>query len=91
MKTTLIAFALALGVGSVASPVVAANARHPYQNIDRRVDQGNPTGDNMVDQLNAQQLSNPGGLGSNPTGGPSQGGGGYGGPSGYGSSGSGMR
>jgi hypothetical protein len=80
MKATLIAFALAIGVGSVASPVLAANARHPYQNIDRRVDAGNPTGDDQVDRLNQQQL-NGGGLG-NPSGMPSQG---------YGTQGSGMR
>ena len=61
MKAALIALAFAMGV---ASPVLAANARHPYQNIDRRVDAGNPTGDNMVDRLNQQQLDAARGLGS---------------------------
>jgi len=72
MKAALIALAMALGVGSVASPVFAANARHPYQNIDRRVDKGNPTGDDQVDRLNQQQL-NGGGLGSSGAGMPGQG------------------
>jgi len=67
MKTALIALALAMGVGSVASPVLAANARHPYQNIDRRVDKGNPTGDDQVDRLNQQQLGG-GGLGGPSSG-----------------------
>jgi hypothetical protein len=67
MKAVLIAFALAMGIGSVASPVLAANARHPYQNIDRRVDRGNPTGDDQVDRLNEQQLRG-GGLGSSGAG-----------------------
>jgi len=79
MKATLVAFALALGIGSVASPVLAANARHPYQNIDRRVDAGNPTGDDQVDRLNSQQLGNPG---AGSLGGAPQ--------SGYGTQGSGM-
>jgi len=79
MKAALIAFALAIGAGYAASPVLAANARHPYQNIDRRVDAGNPTGDDQVDRLNEQQLRG-GGLG-NPSM-PSQG---------YGMQGSGMQ
>jgi hypothetical protein len=58
MKTTLVALAFAVGL---ASPVLAANARHPYQNIDRRNDAGNPTGDDQVERLNQQQL------GGNPT------------------------
>ena len=44
-----------LGTG-LASPVLAANANHPYQNCDRKIDNCGPTGDNMTDQLNAQQL-----------------------------------
>ena len=76
MKATLIALAFAIGA---ASPVLAANARHPYQNIDRRVDAGNPTGDDATDRLNAQQLDSArGGLGGSapaynqnmPMGGP---------------------
>jgi len=83
MKAALVAFALVIGVGYAASPVLAANARHPYQNIDRRVDQGNPTGDDQVERLNQQQLGGP------STGMPSQG---YGTQGGYGAQGgSGMR
>ncbi|HYZ65046.1 MAG TPA: hypothetical protein VE650_21560 [Acetobacteraceae bacterium] len=62
MKALLIACVFATGV---ASPVLAANARHPYSNIDRRVDAGNPTGDDQVDRLNQQQLDAArGGLGA---------------------------
>jgi len=39
-----------------ASPASAANARHPYQNVDPLVDAGNGTGDRYVDDLNARQL-----------------------------------
>jgi len=86
MKSALIALAVALGVGSVATPVFAANARHPYQNIDRRVDKGGPTGDDQVDRLNQQQLGGGGGgLGSSGAG--MQGQGGYG----SGQQGSGMQ
>jgi len=87
MKSTLIALAVALGVGSVATPVFAANAKHPYQNVDRRVDKGGPTGDDQVDRLNQQQLGGGGGLGSSGAG--AQGQGGYG--SGPQSSGSGIQ
>ena len=58
MKTFLIACLFAAGV---ASPVLAANARHPYQNVDRRNDAGNPTGDDQVERLNQQQLGGSGG------------------------------
>lgn len=34
----------------------AANANHPYQNCDKRVDNCGPTGDNATDRLNEQQL-----------------------------------
>ncbi len=34
----------------------AANANHPYSNVDRRVDAGNDTGDARVEQLNQAQL-----------------------------------
>ena len=37
-------------------PCLAANATHPYANIDPRVDAGNDTGDSQVDQLNQAQL-----------------------------------
>ncbi len=51
-----VAFAGAL---LLAAPIAAhaANAAHPYSNIDRRVDAGNNTGDSQVDQLNQQQLA----------------------------------
>ena len=38
----------------------AANANHPYSNIDPRVDAGNDTGDARVDQLNQAQLGGAG-------------------------------
>jgi hypothetical protein len=66
MRAALIALAFTMGV---ASPVFAANARHPYQNVDRRVDQGGPTGDDQVERLNQQQLQGLGGTGA-PMGGP---------------------
>jgi hypothetical protein len=76
-KLVLIASLMA----ALASPALAANARHPYQNCDRRVDNCGPTGDQMTDQLNAQQLNQTGagtqGLGSP---GPSAQGGYYGAP-----------
>ena len=77
MKLALIASLMA----ALASPALAANARHPYQNCDRRVDNCGPTGDQMTDQLNAQQLNQTGagtqGLGSP---GPGAQGGYYGAP-----------
>ena len=56
MKSVLIAsaaFALTL---SAAPAAMAANARMPYQNVDRSNDMGNDTGDASVDSLNAAQL-----------------------------------
>ncbi len=54
MKTLLVlAGVLAMGV---ATPVLAANANHPYQNCDKKVDNCGPTGNETTDQLNAQQL-----------------------------------
>ena len=49
------------GIGMVAlalsaSPVLAANARHPYTNVDKRIDHGGDTGDSRVEMLNQQQL-----------------------------------
>ncbi|MBV9750724.1 MAG: hypothetical protein JO157_18110 [Acetobacteraceae bacterium] len=52
MRLLVSAFALALA----AAPAMAANANHPYSNIDRRVDAGNDTGDSRVDALNRSQL-----------------------------------
>lgn len=47
--------------GAAAPPAssevqLAANARNPYGNIDRRDDAGNDTGDSQVDRLNEGQL-----------------------------------
>ncbi|GAC1346135.1 MAG: hypothetical protein NVSMB18_27510 [Acetobacteraceae bacterium] len=53
MKSALIAAVFATGL---ASPVLAANADQPYQNIDKRNDAGNSTGDAKVDALNRGQL-----------------------------------
>ena len=54
MKTLVTALALTIAVGAV--PALAANARQPYANIDRRIDRGNDTGDSRVESLNQQQL-----------------------------------
>jgi len=53
-------FLLALCVGA-APAALAANATHPYSNIDHRNDAGNDTGDARVDALNAAQLDGAGG------------------------------
>lgn len=52
---------LAPAPGAAAQPTapgvqLAANARNPYGNIDRRDDRGNDTGDAQVDRLNEGQL-----------------------------------
>lgn len=52
----------ALPAAAAASPApaevqLAANARDPYGNIDRRNDAGNDTGDSQVDRLNEGQLN----------------------------------
>ena len=49
------AFAASLIVAAPAG-AWAADALHPYSNIDHRVDAGNNTGNAMVPQLNEQQL-----------------------------------
>ena len=41
---------------ALPSACLAANATHPYANVDPRNDAGNDTGDARVDQLNAAQL-----------------------------------
>lgn len=69
-KAVLIACLLATGL---ASPVLAANARNPYANCNKRVDNCGPTGDNMTEQLNAQQLGGGPGVQGSP-GMPMQGG-----------------
>ena len=50
---TILAGVLTLGAPLAAH---AANADHPYQNIDPRNDAGNNTGDYRVDRLNRAQL-----------------------------------
>ncbi len=72
-KAVVIACLFATGL---AAPALAANARHPYANCDRKIDNCGPTGDNMTDQLNAQQLGGNGGM----QGGQGMGGQGMGGP-----------
>ncbi len=72
MKTVL---AAALLTATLASPVLAANATHPYQNCDRKVDNCGPTGNETTDQLNAQQLGGntgaaPAPMQADPAGGP---------------------
>ena len=48
--------ALALVIGLGALPALAANARQPYSNVDRRNDRGNRTGDEQVPDLNQRSL-----------------------------------
>ena len=54
---TILAGALILGAPLA---VRAANADHPYQNIDHSNDAGNNTGDQQVDRLNQAQLNTSG-------------------------------
>jgi Spy/CpxP family protein refolding chaperone len=61
MNMTRITFATAFAallVAAAAIPTVAqaANARHPYHNINKVNDKGNNTGDAAVAKLNQQQL-----------------------------------
>ena len=61
-----LALACLAGAGFVPTPGAAAqllpgvqfaaDARHPYSNIDRRNDTGNDTGDSQVERLNEGQL-----------------------------------
>jgi hypothetical protein len=59
MKTAAMLSALALAAGVALAPAAgyAAHAGAPYQNVDKKVDQGNDTGDSKVDELNAAQLN----------------------------------
>ncbi len=59
MNKIVLASALAVAFGSAlaASPSIAANARHPYQNVNRSNDKGNDTGDAQVERLNSMQLN----------------------------------
>ena len=54
--TASLGLAVALGVALYGVPSVAANARHPYSNVDRSNDNGGDTGDSQVERLNQQQL-----------------------------------
>ncbi len=45
-----------LFLASAASPVLAANADQPYQNVEKKNDAGNDTGNSRVDTLNRGQL-----------------------------------
>lgn len=56
MMRTLPALAAAAALLASASAGLAANARNPYGNVDRRVDAGNDTGNREVDRLNEMQL-----------------------------------
>ena len=57
MKTIIVlAGVLSLGV---AGPVLAANADHPYENCDKKVDNCAPTGNSTTDDLNKQQVGGP--------------------------------
>ena len=58
MKNLILASAFALVgvVGLTAPSAQAANARHPYSNVDHRNDKGNNTGDDQVERLNSMQL-----------------------------------
>jgi hypothetical protein len=53
--SVLAAFA---SVAILAAPIAAsaADALHPYSNVDHRVDDGNNTGNSLVPKLNEQQL-----------------------------------
>ena len=52
VRATLVMLAVAVS----ALPARAANADHPYQNVDKRNDSGNDTGDSRVEGLNRGQL-----------------------------------
>ena len=51
------AFALVPAFALTPSPVFAAHAGAPYDNVDHSNDMGNDTGDSKVDGLNAGQLN----------------------------------
>ena len=54
---TTLALAAALAVGSFAPSIAqAANARHPYHNVNHANDKGNRSGNSVTDQLNQQQI-----------------------------------
>ena len=47
----------ALAVLVLPAAAMAADAAHPYANVNRRVDAGNSTGDTQVEGLNQAQLN----------------------------------
>lgn len=59
MKSTALSAILAatLAAGALAPSIAsAANARHPYKNVNHANDKGNRTGDAATDRLNQMQL-----------------------------------
>lgn len=54
---TLAALAVLAAPAAAPATALAANAQHPYSNVDHRVDAGNNTGDSQVEALNQQQLN----------------------------------
>jgi hypothetical protein len=57
IATVLSAFTLAAGVALIPAASYAAHAGDPDKNVDKRIDQGNDTGDSKVDELNKAQTS----------------------------------
>ena len=51
------AFIFAAGLGNSVQPSEAANARHPYQNVNHRNDRGNDTGNAGTARLNDEQMA----------------------------------
>jgi hypothetical protein len=58
MKAVIAAGALVLALGTPAlhGAARAADAAHPYSDVNHSVDAGNNTGDSQTDQLNQQEL-----------------------------------
>lgn len=56
MKMLVASAAILASFALVSVPAMAANARHPHQNVNKRVDKGGSTGDAKTEQLNQQQL-----------------------------------
>ena len=58
MKTAIVLAAAVIFAAPLGAR--AANADHPYQNVDHSNDAGNNTGDSQVDRLNQAQLNSNG-------------------------------
>ncbi len=57
LSTSAAIIAAAFAMVSVApSAAMAANAKHPYKNVNHANDKGNPNGDRETARLNQQQL-----------------------------------